>query len=605
MPSQHKISRAGLELIERFEGLRRTAARLPDGRWTIGYGHTRSARAGAEVSAEDAEALLLFDLAPLVAALNAMVFTPLNQNQFDALVAFAFNVGLEAFRKSDVLVRINEGRLTEAACALDLWRRAEIHGDALVLDALIRRRAAEKALFLTPPGGFVPTPSALVRPERDDAAEPLLPRMRPAEIETSLQGAVAEVRRTGAEPPPATATAIAAEAPPPAIEPQHVPEQSVAQPEPEAETQAVPPHQPSPPAVAPGDIPTMSAIDYFTPPEPANEQDPPHSELIEPTEGDPAALPYPSQPEPDRPVMLAAATAAVAAAAAGLSESAPPAVPVAEAPLEPAPQATAEPQPEPAAAQSDDVAQVPRSHEPASAPAPEAAMPDALTGPSEGPRPGGRATPERASTLRLYGPMGAVGMMAPPAQTVSSPGAQQPPPPAAQAPAPAPAPQEPATTFGPPAVPQASVFAGIAADPAVTTIVRPPRDELVLTPPPEDLDHEPVTPDGYLVPAQSHQDVGAPLFDQAWAGGQADRVILHEETHDLATPPSGPSGLYVLLGVTGLTACAGAIAAFLKGRAGGPGEMTWAAWALALIGVACVAVSVYFLLQRLGGDQER
>lgn len=195
MRPRQKVTRAGILLIAAFEGLRRRAARLPDGRWTIGYGHTLSAREGAEVSEEDAQALLHFDLLPVAEAVNNLVYTPLTQNQFDALTAFAYNVGIETFRSSDVLKRVNEGRLTEAACALDLWRKADLSGEPVILDALIRRRAAEKALFLTPHDGFVPTPSPLVRPTVDTDLAPALPQTRPAEIDVSMEGAVAEVVR--------------------------------------------------------------------------------------------------------------------------------------------------------------------------------------------------------------------------------------------------------------------------------------------------------------------------------------------------------------------------------------------------------------------------
>lgn len=195
MRPRQKVTRAGILLIAAFEGLRRRAARLPDGRWTIGYGHTLSAREGAEVSEEDAQALLHFDLLPVAEAVNNLVYTPLTQNQFDALTAFAYNVSIETFRTSDVLKRVNEGRLTEAACALDLWRKADLAGEPVILDALIRRRAAEKALFLTPHDGFVPTPSPLVRPTVDTDLAPALPQSRPAEIDVSMEGAVAEVVR--------------------------------------------------------------------------------------------------------------------------------------------------------------------------------------------------------------------------------------------------------------------------------------------------------------------------------------------------------------------------------------------------------------------------
>ena len=62
MEPRHRVSRAAIELIKRFEGYRQTAAQLPDGRWTIGHGHTLTAREGAKVSADDAEAKRLAEL---------------------------------------------------------------------------------------------------------------------------------------------------------------------------------------------------------------------------------------------------------------------------------------------------------------------------------------------------------------------------------------------------------------------------------------------------------------------------------------------------------------------------------------------------------------
>src|SRR6185437_7015731 len=148
MKPRHRVSRAAIELITRFEGYRRKAAQLPDGRWMIGYGHTLTAREGAEVSEEDAEALLLYDLIAVSHAVNEWTYAPLTGNQFDALCSFAFNIGLENFRRSSVLKRLNEGALIQAACAMELWRRAEFSGERIVIDALVRRRASEKALFL-------------------------------------------------------------------------------------------------------------------------------------------------------------------------------------------------------------------------------------------------------------------------------------------------------------------------------------------------------------------------------------------------------------------------------------------------------------------------
>src|SRR3569832_2034975 len=110
MKPHHQASKPAIGLIKALEGYRRSAARLADGRWTIGYGHTLTARKGAEVSEADAEALLIYDLIAVAHEVNERVFAPITQNQFDALCSFAFNVGLDAFRGSGVLKRLNEGQ---------------------------------------------------------------------------------------------------------------------------------------------------------------------------------------------------------------------------------------------------------------------------------------------------------------------------------------------------------------------------------------------------------------------------------------------------------------------------------------------------------------
>lgn len=196
MLSRHRVSRAAIELIKRFEGYRRHAAQLPDGRWMIGYGHTLTARAGAEVSEPDAEALLVYDLISVQHTVNENVFAPLSQNQFDALCSFAFNIGLDNFRRSQVLKRLNAGAAVQAACAMELWRKADFQGERIVVDTLVRRRAAEKALFLTPPGGdFAPAPSPIIRPIIDLDALDLVPLRRPVELETSFEDDKVTVRR--------------------------------------------------------------------------------------------------------------------------------------------------------------------------------------------------------------------------------------------------------------------------------------------------------------------------------------------------------------------------------------------------------------------------
>mgnify|MGYP001389589267 CR=1 FL=1 len=92
-----------------------------------------------------------------------------NQAQFDALVSFAFSVGAEAFERCQVLRRVNAGQWVAAACAMDAWRKSDIGGELEIIDALVRRRAAEKALFLkgSPHNA---APSAFMRAKLDHAA---------------------------------------------------------------------------------------------------------------------------------------------------------------------------------------------------------------------------------------------------------------------------------------------------------------------------------------------------------------------------------------------------------------------------------------------------
>lgn len=199
MEPRHQVSRAGIALIKRFEGLRRVAAQLDDGRWTIGYGHTRTARTGAEVDEQAAEALLLYDLIDVSHAVNEWAYTPLNQHQFDALVSFAFSIGLPNFRGSLTLRRLNEGKPVEAALAMELWRRADFAGERIVVDSLVRRRAYEKTLFLKPVDGWAPAPTPVLPPKLDYDVASVMPSQTPMNVTGSLHGdrAQAELWESG------------------------------------------------------------------------------------------------------------------------------------------------------------------------------------------------------------------------------------------------------------------------------------------------------------------------------------------------------------------------------------------------------------------------
>lgn len=201
-----KVSREGMVLIKSFEGFRPRAVQEEDGRWIIGYGHTASAREGLTVAEADAELLLQYDLMPVVKALNDQVQGPLNQHQFDALASFAVSVGVDRFLASDVLQRLNEGHAGQAADALIGWPE-----DASA-EARLRRRAAERALFVADPATAVtlaellaaPLPPPPVAPVPEPEAEPEpetpAPDPRAAALATLLGEAPAA---SDVAPPPA------------------------------------------------------------------------------------------------------------------------------------------------------------------------------------------------------------------------------------------------------------------------------------------------------------------------------------------------------------------------------------------------------------------
>lgn len=95
----------GIKLIKKFEGCKLTAYKCPAGIWTIGYGHTRNVHKGEVITQQQADELLKQDLLVYEAGINVMRLN-INQNQFDSLVSFAFNLGLGALQKSTLLKRI-------------------------------------------------------------------------------------------------------------------------------------------------------------------------------------------------------------------------------------------------------------------------------------------------------------------------------------------------------------------------------------------------------------------------------------------------------------------------------------------------------------------
>ena len=139
------ISQKGIDLIKNFEGCRLTAYRCPANILTIGYGHTGAdVSTGQKITQEQAEKLLKSDLLVHCNNVSRLVKVPLTQNQFDALVSFEFNVGYGNFASSTMLKLLNQKKYREAAAQFDRW----VYANRKVLAGLVKRRAAEKTLFL-------------------------------------------------------------------------------------------------------------------------------------------------------------------------------------------------------------------------------------------------------------------------------------------------------------------------------------------------------------------------------------------------------------------------------------------------------------------------
>ena len=200
---KYATSSNGLALVKQFEGFRATATPSSGGAWIVGYGHVRIGDAGPNLTKTEAAELLALDLAPVERVVNARVARPLKQSQFDALVSFALSVGEAAFAESQVLGLVNDGDFIAAACAMEAWRVAEVNGKLEVVEALVRRRAAEKALFLKD----LPLntqPSVVMRAQLDHTAPvPWGPARGPAEkAAPRLARASAVSRARGRAQPP-------------------------------------------------------------------------------------------------------------------------------------------------------------------------------------------------------------------------------------------------------------------------------------------------------------------------------------------------------------------------------------------------------------------
>ncbi len=151
------ISQAGIEMIEGFEGFRATMYNDVAGHCTIGYGQLIhkgrcTGKAPAEkpylkgITREKAEALLRQKVSSFESVIKASVTVELNQNQFDALVSFVYNVGPDAFQRSTLLKKLNKGQYDAVPGELMKY----VHAGGKTVEGLVTRRKAESSLFATP-----------------------------------------------------------------------------------------------------------------------------------------------------------------------------------------------------------------------------------------------------------------------------------------------------------------------------------------------------------------------------------------------------------------------------------------------------------------------
>ena len=141
--SNMNISQEGLSLIKKFEGCELEAYKCAAGVWTIGYGSTKGVKEGDTVSQEEADKLLLHEMEEYEGYINDMVNVDLEQNQFDAMVSWVFNLGPANLKASTLLKVLNAKEDDDLPAQIKRWNKA----GGKVLQGLIRRREAEALLF--------------------------------------------------------------------------------------------------------------------------------------------------------------------------------------------------------------------------------------------------------------------------------------------------------------------------------------------------------------------------------------------------------------------------------------------------------------------------
>ena len=146
-----RLNSAGIKLLHDFEDLILTSYLCPAGVWTIGYGNTfyedgTRVQAGQTITKERAEQLFLFVVNRFASDVQNLLRRTLNENQFSAIVSFAYNVGIANLRKSTLLRKVNANpRDTTIRTEFLKWNKA----GGRELAGLTRRRQAEAVLYFS------------------------------------------------------------------------------------------------------------------------------------------------------------------------------------------------------------------------------------------------------------------------------------------------------------------------------------------------------------------------------------------------------------------------------------------------------------------------
>lgn len=147
--ANQKISKKGIEFLKRVEGEELTVYNDEAGYPTIGVGHKlKPGEKFTFITQSKSDELLMRDLRESENAINRYVNVPLTQNQYDSLVSFIFNVGVDAFKKSTMLTKINNDDFNGAVNEFDRWKFITVNGEKIVSNGLLNRRIEERQFFV-------------------------------------------------------------------------------------------------------------------------------------------------------------------------------------------------------------------------------------------------------------------------------------------------------------------------------------------------------------------------------------------------------------------------------------------------------------------------